>query len=162
MPMTVVTTGMVTMLPSGAPLSEIVPSLISVALTPTSVAPPLSVGAFPVPDTVLPTPLGLGTAEPPPPPGAPGEPGVGAPGAGADDVPAADLAVGAFDFGAAGADEPAEAGAGVAVVPAGAGAAASVAGVAVAAAAGVVAGAPGSGAAAWVSAAFGNAAFEWF
>src|SRR5258708_36424828 len=97
MPMTVVTTGIVTMLPSGAPLSEIVPSLISVALTPTSVAPPLSVGAFPVPDTVFPTPLGLGTVVLPPPPGVPGvgAPGLGAPGAGADDVPAADLAAGA-------------------------------------------------------------------
>src|SRR6266704_1311787 len=97
MPMTVVTTGMVTMLPSGAPLSEIVPSLISVAPTPTSVTPPLLVGAFPVPDTLLPAPLGVGTAEPPPPPGLPGEPGPGAPGtpgAGAadEDFPAADLA----------------------------------------------------------------------
>jgi hypothetical protein len=87
---------------------------------------------------------------------------LGAPGAGADDVPAADLAVGAFDFGAAGADEPAEAGAGVAVVPAGAGVAASVAG-AVGAAAGVsAAGAPESGATAGVSAALGSAAFECF
>src|SRR5258705_1469427 len=117
MPITVVTTGIVTMLPSGAPLSEIVPSLISVALTPTSVAPPLSVGAFPVPDTVFPTPLGLGTEEPPP-PGAPGVAGwgaLGAPGAGAEGVPAADLAVGAFDFGAAGAGA-APGAAGVAVV----------------------------------------------
>src|SRR5260370_5466493 len=92
MPMTVVTTGIVTMLPSGAPLSEIVPSLISVALTPTSVAPPLSVGAFPVPATALPAPLGVGTVEPPP-PGVPGVGADGAPGVGADDVPAADLAV---------------------------------------------------------------------
>src|SRR5258706_7208592 len=88
MPMTVVTTGIVTMLPSGAPLSEIVPSLISVALTPTSVAPPLSVGAFPVPDTVFPTPLGLGTEEPPPPPGVLGVGAAGAPGGrGRDDPP---------------------------------------------------------------------------
>jgi hypothetical protein len=142
-------------------LSEIVPSLISVALTPTSVAPPLSVGAFPVPDTVFPTPLGLGTVVLPPPPGVPGEPGVGA-GAGADDVPAADLAVGAFDFGATGAFEPAAAGAGVAVVPAGAGVAASVAGAAGAVAGASVAGAPESGATAGASAAFGSAAFECF
>jgi hypothetical protein len=82
-------------------------------------------------------------------------------GAGADDVPAADLAVGAFDFGAAGADEPAGAAAGVAVVPAGAGAAA-VAGVSVGAAGFSAAGVPESGATAWVSAGFGSAAFECF
>src|SRR4051794_32600734 len=110
MPMTVVTTGIVTMLPRGAPLSEIVPSLISVALTPTSVAPPLPDGAAGVPTTPLP-PLGAGVA-------APGVPGVpGAPGAGADGVPAADLAVGALDFAAAGADDPPEVAAGAAVDP---------------------------------------------
>src|SRR5690349_14840298 len=92
MPMTVVTTGIVTMLPSGAPLSEIVPSLISVALTPTSVAPPLSVVWFPVPATALPAP-GAGVA------GALGVPGFGAPGVpgtGAADgvADAADLAAG--------------------------------------------------------------------
>jgi hypothetical protein len=87
----------------------------------------------------------------------------GAPGAGADDVPAADLAVGAFAFGAAGADEPPGAAVGDAVVPAGAGVAASVAGTAAGVSAGVsVAGAPESGATVWVSAAFGRAAFECF
>src|SRR5439155_8236465 len=118
MPITVVTTGMVTMLPSGAPLSEIVPSLISVALTPTSVAPPLPpAGALPVPLTTL----------PPPPPGAgvaggDGVPGCGVPGApeaGADGAAeAADLDAGAFDFAAADAAE--EAGAAAVAPPLGA------------------------------------------
>src|SRR5581483_4851194 len=123
MPMTVVTTGMVTMLPSGAPLSEIVPSLISVALTPTTVAPPLSPPALPVPDTTLPAPPGAGVAGAlPPGAGVPGVPGFGAPGTldaaePGDDVPAADFCAGAFDFVAAGAEEPPVAAAGAAAVP---------------------------------------------
>src|SRR3954470_19345949 len=117
MPITVVTTGMVTMLPSGAPLSEIVPSLISVALTPTSVAPPLSPPALPVPTTALPAPLpgaGAGVL------GVPGFGAPGTPGAGAadGDAEAADLAAGVPGLLAGAAEAVAEAAGADAVTPA--------------------------------------------